>query len=132
MVELTIYITFCDTNVFVKVRVPELHVNLTAWSAVILEKLIIRSGSEESICLLLNTKFHYRVHKSRLLATILNHKNPIHTLKPYFTRYILILFSHLNVALSRMSWEIKFTTPALQNIQRLRLSVLVSARSSDR
>jgi hypothetical protein len=43
-----------------------------------------RSASQQIPSLLWNPKFHYRVHKSPPLSSILNHMNQVHILTPCF------------------------------------------------
>jgi hypothetical protein len=52
-----------------------------------------RAVIQEIPCPLWRPKVHYRVHKNPLLASILSHMNPVHTLPPYFpkTRFNIIL-----------------------------------------
>jgi hypothetical protein len=59
---------------------------LTPWSRVLLEKLIVRSASQEILHLLWNPKDHYRVHHSLPPAFILSQINPIHILQPYIPK----------------------------------------------
>jgi hypothetical protein len=56
---------------------------LTPWSRVVLEKLKLRSGSQEITRLLCIWNVHYHVHKSPPVVSILSQKNATHSPKPY-------------------------------------------------
>jgi hypothetical protein len=66
---------------------------LTPWSRVHLEKLIVRSASQEILRLFWNPKVHYRVYKSPPPVPIVSQMNLIHTPKSYFPKI------HFNIIL---------------------------------
>jgi hypothetical protein len=87
---------------------------LTPWNKVI-EKIIVRSSSQEIPLLLRNPKIHYRIHKSLSQVHIQNQINPIHTLQTYFHK---IDFSIILPSTPRSSeWSLPFRF-SNQNITR--------------
>jgi hypothetical protein len=65
----------------------------------VLQKLIVRSASQEIRRFLWNPKVHYRVHNSPPTVPTLIQMNTIHTLQTYFTKIHLILSSHVSLGL---------------------------------
>jgi hypothetical protein len=63
---------------------------LTPWNRVVLEKLRVRSASQETPRILWNPKAHHRVHNSPPPVPILSQINPIHIPKPYFPKIRLV------------------------------------------
>jgi hypothetical protein len=62
--------------------------------------IYIYAAIQELSSILLNPKFHYRVHKSPPLFHILNQSSPIHTIPSYLSQTILILSTHLRLCLT--------------------------------
>ena len=58
-----------------------------------------QSASKEILCVLWNTKVHYRIHKFPPPVPILNQIDSVHASPFYFWRSILILPSHLRPGL---------------------------------
>jgi hypothetical protein len=68
-------------------------VELTPWSRVLLEKLRVRSASQEIPRILWSPKVHYCVQKALQPVAILSETNLIHTFQPYFSKI------HFNIIL---------------------------------
>jgi hypothetical protein len=70
----------------------DLH-HVTPRGKVFLDKLTVRSASQESPRPLFNPKVHHRVHKSQPPVPILSQMNSVHILLPYFHKI------HFNIIL---------------------------------
>jgi hypothetical protein len=58
----------------------------------------------------METKAHYRLHKSSLLVPILSRMHPVNTFPPYLSQIILILSSHLRLVLQSGFFATGFPT----------------------
>jgi hypothetical protein len=76
-----------------------LKFNLIPWNRVLLEKLIVRSASQEISYLLWNSKVNYRVCNVLPTVPVPSQINPIYNSNHFSRRSILILYSHLRLSL---------------------------------
>jgi len=62
------------------------------------------------LSLLWKSKVRYHIHNSPSMVPILSHTHPVHTLRPYFPKSILILSSHLRPGLLSGLFHLGFAT----------------------
>jgi hypothetical protein len=106
-------------KVVVNENLERTYNRLTPWSRVLLEKLRVRSASQEIPRILWNPKVHYLVHKSSPPVPILSLMKLIHTFEPCFRTTLLIL----SQSMPRSSeWSL---TSRLSNKNLVRISRLL-------
>jgi len=79
--------------------------SLTPCSRFLLEKQIVKSASEEILCLLWNPKVHCHIHRNLPPVLIFSKMNPVHTLPPYFPKINSGIFPSMP---SSSKWSLPF------------------------